>query len=160
MDAVGLTEKQRECAIAVREFRRRECGRRGQRDALTHNGAEQHHPGLDQKPAGVGYLGVPIPEEYGGSGEFTEQVILFEQLWRGLAPVHGAGSPHTSAGIYKRFASEDQAARGSICSDKVTSISISEPGAGPDATAVSCKAAKVEGTVSIAPARPNRIDTQ
>src|ERR1700753_467884 len=148
MDAVGLTEEQRDFALAVREFCRKECGTREQRDALTDNGAEQHHPGLYQKLAEVGYLGVSIPEEYGGSGGgLTEQVILFEQLWRGLAPVHGAGSSHTVAGIYKRFATEDQkkAALGSICSGQVMSISISEPGAGSDAAAVSCKAEKVEG---------------
>jgi butyryl-CoA dehydrogenase len=148
MDAMGLTEEQRDFALAVREFCRKECGTREQRDALTDNGAEQHHPGLYQKLAEVGYLGVSIPEEYGGSGGgLTEQVILFEQLWRGLAPVHGAGSSHTVAGIYKRFATEEQkkAALGSICSGKVMSISISEPGAGSDAAAVSCKAEKVEG---------------
>ena len=148
MDAVGLTEEQRDFAVAVREFCRKECGTREQRDVLTDNGAEQHHAGLYQKLAEVGYLGVSIPEEYGGSGGgLTEQVILFEQLWRGLAPVHGAGSSHTVAGIYKRFATEEQkkAALGSICSGKVISISISEPGAGSDAAAVSCKADKVEG---------------
>ncbi len=48
MDAVGLTEEQRDFAVAVREFCRKECGTREQRDALTDNGAEQHHAGLFQ----------------------------------------------------------------------------------------------------------------
>ncbi|MBB3748411.1 alkylation response protein AidB-like acyl-CoA dehydrogenase [Mycolicibacterium sp. BK634] len=148
MEALSLTEEQREFAAAIREFGRRECGTREQRDALTDHGAEQHHAGVYRKLADLGYLGVSIPEEYGGSGGgLTEQVILFEELWRALVPVHGAGTSHTVAGIYKRFASDDQkkSALGSICAGNVMSISISEPGAGSDAAAVSCRADKVDG---------------
>jgi alkylation response protein AidB-like acyl-CoA dehydrogenase len=148
MEPMGLTEEQREFAVAVRDFCRKECGTREQRDALTDHGAEQHNQVLNEKLAGLGYLGVSIPEEYGGSGGgLTEQVILFEELWRGLAPVHGAGSSHTVAGIYKRYATEEQkkATLGAICSGQVMSISISEPGAGSDAAAISCKAEKVDG---------------
>lgn len=148
MEHLALTDEQREFAAAVREFAKRECGTREQRDALSDNGAEQHHQGVYQKLADLGYLGVSIPEEFGGSGGgLTEQVILFEELWRGLVPVHGAGSSHTVAGIYKRYATDDQkeAALGAICAGRVMSISISEPGAGSDAAAVSCKADKVDG---------------
>ncbi len=148
MEPLTLTDEQREFASAVREFGRRECGSREQRDQLTEHGAEQHHQGVYRKLADLGYLGVSIPEEYGGSGGgLTEQVILFEELWRALVPVHGAGTSHTVAGIYKRFASEDQktAALGAICAGTVMSISISEPGAGSDAAAISCRAEKVNG---------------
>jgi butyryl-CoA dehydrogenase len=144
----GFTEEQQDFVQAVREFCRKECGTREQLDALTDDGAEQHNPDLFTKLAQAGYLGVSIPEEYGGSGGgLTEQVLLFEELWRGLAPVHGAGTSHTVAGIYKRYASEDQkhSALGAICSGEVMSISISEPGAGSDAAAISCKAEKVDG---------------
>jgi butyryl-CoA dehydrogenase len=143
-----LTDEQRAFAAAVRQFCAKECGTREQRDALTDHGAEQHNQGLYQKLAALGYLGVSIPEQYGGSGGgLTEQVVLFEELWRGLAPVHGAGTSHTAAGIYKRFASEEHksSALGSICAGQVFSISISEPGAGSDAAAISCKADKVDG---------------
>jgi butyryl-CoA dehydrogenase len=143
MSAYGFTEEQREFAKAVRQFAARECGTREQRDALTDNGAEQHNQALHEKLAEAGYLGVSIPEEYGGSGGgIVEQVILFEELWRGMVPVHGAGSSHTVAGVYKRYATEDQkkSVLGGICSGEVMSISISEPGAGSDAAAISCKA--------------------
>jgi butyryl-CoA dehydrogenase len=148
MEPVALTDEQRDFALAVREFCSKECGTREQRDELTDHGAEQHHQGLLKKLADLGYLGVSIPEEYGGSGGgLTEQVILFEELWRGLAPVHGAGTSHTVAGVYKRFATEEQkkTTLGAICSGDVMSISISEPGAGSDAAAISCKAEKVDG---------------
>jgi butyryl-CoA dehydrogenase len=68
MEPVALTEEQRDFAVAVREFCRKECGTREQRDTLTDKGAEQHHQGLFEKLAALGYLGVSIPEEYGGSG--------------------------------------------------------------------------------------------
>jgi butyryl-CoA dehydrogenase len=148
MEPVALTDEQRDFAVAVREFCSKECGTREQRDELTDHGAEQHHQGLFKKLADLGYLGVSIPEEYGGSGGgLTEQVILFEELWRGMAPVHGAGTSHTVAGVYKRFATEEQkkTTLGAICSGDVMSISISEPGAGSDAAAISCKAEKVDG---------------
>jgi butyryl-CoA dehydrogenase len=152
MQPALLTENQRDFGLAVREFCRKECGSREQRDALTDNGAEQHHAGTYEKLAALGYLGVSIPEEYGGSGGgLTEQVVLFEELFYGLAPVHGAGTSHTVAGVYKAFATEEQkhVALGAICSGKVLSISISEPGAGSDAAAISCKAEKVDGGWSI-----------
>lgn len=145
MSARGFTEEQEEFAAAVRQFAAKECGTREQRSALTDDNREQHHDSVYAKLATAGYLGVSIPEEYGGSGGgIIEQVILFEELWRGMVPVHGAGTSHTVAGVYKRYASEQQKkdVLGAICSGEVMSISISEPGAGSDAAAISCKAVR------------------
>lgn len=147
MNVYGFAEEQLDFADAVRSFCARECGSRERLDALTNGGAEQHNQELHAKLARTGYLGVSIPEEYGGSGGgLTEQVILFEELWRALAPVHGAGTSHTAAGIYKHYASEEQkkGALGAICTGDVMSISISEPGAGSDAAAISCKAERTD----------------
>ena len=147
MDVFGFTDEQRAFAAAVRSFCVKECGSREQFDELTDHGAEQHNQQLHIKLASAGYLGVSIPEEYGGSGGgLTEQVLLFEELWRGLAPVHGAGTSHTAAGILVRYATEEQKSRvlGAICEGEVMSISISEPSAGSDAAAISCKAERTE----------------
>lgn len=143
-----FTLEQRELVQAVRDFCRRECGSREQRDALTNNGAEAHSPELYARLAETGYLGISIPEEFGGSGGgLIEQVLLFEELWRGLAPVHGAGTSHTVAGIYRRAGNEQQkkSALAAISTGTLMSISISEPGAGSDAAAISCKAEAVAG---------------
>jgi butyryl-CoA dehydrogenase len=148
MGVHGLTEEQHEFALAVRQFAARECGTREQRAALTDNGAEQHNRQVYEKLADAGYLGVSIPEEYGGSGGgIVEQAILFEELWRGMVPVHGAGTSHTVAGVYKRYASEEQkkSVLGAICEGEVMSISISEPDAGSDAAAIACKAEPISG---------------
>nr|WP_271213817.1 acyl-CoA dehydrogenase family protein [Rhodococcus wratislaviensis]GLK41081.1 acyl-CoA dehydrogenase [Rhodococcus wratislaviensis] len=147
MDVYGFTQEQNDFVAAVRDFCTKECGSREQLAALTDGGTEQHHQGLHEKLARTSYLGVSIPEEYGGSGGgLTEQVLLFEELWRALAPVHGAGTSHTAAGIYKHYASEQQKkdVLGAICAGEVMSISISEPGAGSDAAAIACKAERTE----------------
>ena len=63
-----LTDEQRAFVEAIRDFARRECGTREQRDALTDNGREPHNQELYERIAELGWLGVAIPEEYGGSG--------------------------------------------------------------------------------------------
>ena len=89
-----------------------------------------------------------MPEELGGSGGGTiEQALLFEELFYGLAPVHGAGSTHTVAGVFKRFATEEQAREAieAVSAGAVFSISISEPEAGSDAANIGCRAQRVDG---------------
>jgi alkylation response protein AidB-like acyl-CoA dehydrogenase len=138
-----FTDEQIEFAKAVRAFCEREVGTRDQRDALTDGGREQHNQGLHQRFADAGLLAVSIPEEYGGSGGgLVEQCLMFEEIFRGLAPLHGAGTSHTVAGIYKKFGSDVQkkTALGEISSGTVMSISISEPEAGSDAANISCRA--------------------
>ena len=93
--------------------------------------------------AELGWLGVAIPEEYGGSGgSLVDQCVFFEELNRGMLPVSGIGPSSTVAGCYKRFGTEEQkkSALGGISEGKVFSISISEPEAGSDVSNVSCKA--------------------
>ncbi|MDQ1035232.1 alkylation response protein AidB-like acyl-CoA dehydrogenase [Streptomyces sp. V3I8] len=63
-----LTEEQADVVAAVRDFAKRECGAREQRDALTSGGREAHNPELYRRIAGLGRLGVCLPEEYAGSG--------------------------------------------------------------------------------------------
>lgn len=147
-DGSRFTQEQLAYAEAVRDFIRRYAGTREQRAALTDGGREQHSPELHLTFAQSGLLGVSIPEEYGGSGGgLVEQCLLFEEIFRGLAPLHGAGASHTVAGIYRKFGSEDQKrdALGAICEGEVMSISISEPEAGSDAANISCRADKIDG---------------
>ncbi|MCG7207403.1 acyl-CoA dehydrogenase family protein [Streptomyces arenae] len=143
-----FTEEQRDFALAVREFCRREVGTREQRNNYTDGGREAHSPELYEKLAATGYVGIAIPEEYGGSGGgLIEQCLFFEEIHRGLAPVHGAGCSHTVAGVYKRFGTDEQkkTVLPAIASGRVMSISLSEPQAGSDAANVACKAERVDG---------------
>ncbi|HVE24399.1 MAG TPA: acyl-CoA dehydrogenase family protein [Sporichthya sp.] len=143
-----FTDEQNSFAAAVREWCRREVGTKEQRDKYTNDGEESHSPELYRKLAATGYIGVSLPEEYGGSGGgVIEQLLLHEELWYGMAPVHGVGTTHTCAGIYKRFATEDQKHRvlAGMTDGTLYSISISEPGAGSDLSGIACKAEKVDG---------------
>ncbi|MGY4101861.1 acyl-CoA dehydrogenase family protein [Nocardia sp. R16R-3T] len=143
-----LTQEQHGLVEALRAFCDREFGTRAELAALTDNGRQAHLPSIYAKLAELGYLGIAIPEEYGGSGgDLFDQCLLHEQLYRGLAPVHAIGSTHTVAGIYKKFASEQQKKDmlGAIASGKPMSISISEPEAGSDAANISCRAERVPG---------------
>ena len=106
-----LTDEQRDFRDAVRDFCARECATREQREALLDPDEEDQSAVLYAKLAALGWLGVAIPEEYGGSGgTYVEQTILFEELFRGLAPVKAIGATTTVAGCYKRFGSQAQAA--------------------------------------------------
>lgn len=143
-----FSSEQREFARAVRDFCRRECPDSETLLKLTEDGRESHSQPLYEKLAATGYLTVSMPEQLGGSGGgIVEQVLLFEELFYGLLPVHGAGSTHTVAGVFKRFATEEQA-RGAIeaiAAGAVYSISISEPEAGSDAANIACRATPTEG---------------
>jgi alkylation response protein AidB-like acyl-CoA dehydrogenase len=143
-----LTEEQRDLVQALRDFCRRECGSREQRDALTDGGRKAHSEALYAKLAEAGYLGISIPEEYGGAGgDLTDQCLLHEELYRGLAPVHAIGGTHTVAGILKRYGTEAQKKEllGAIAGGAPMAISISEPEAGSDAANISCQAVLKDG---------------
>ena len=74
-------------------------------------------------------------------------MILFEELYAGLAPIKALGPTTTVAGCYKRFASEAQKheALGAVAGGTVMAISISEPGAGSDVAAITCTAKPGDG---------------
>jgi alkylation response protein AidB-like acyl-CoA dehydrogenase len=143
-----LSEEQHALVDALRDFCRRECGTREQRDALTDGGREAHSEELYAKLAEAGYLGIAIPEEYGGAGgDLMDQCLLHEELYRGMAPLHAIGGTHTVAGIVRRYGTEQQKKEilGAIAGGAPMSISISEPEAGSDAANISCQAVLRDG---------------
>ena len=148
LQGLVFTDEQRAFAEALRDFCQRECGTREQRDALTDGGREAHNQQLYVQMAELGWPGVSIPEEYGGSGGgLVEQCVFFEEAYRGLAPVAGAGSAHTVAGCYKRFGTEEQkeTALRALSEGAVMSISVSEPEAGSDVGNIKCSAKPHDG---------------
>jgi alkylation response protein AidB-like acyl-CoA dehydrogenase len=138
-----LTVEQRSFAEAVEGFCRRECGTREQRDALTGGAGHAHSPELYAKVARLGWLGVGLPEEYGGAGGGAVEMCLFlEATSRAIAPLGGWTTSIIVAGAYDRFGSEaqKQAVLGGIADGAVASIAMAEPGAGPDVAALTCRA--------------------
>ena len=144
----GLTDEQRDFAAAIRDFAQRECGKREQRDALTDHGRHPHNPELYAKIAELGWLGIAIPEAYGGSGGGMVDLALFlEETARGLLPIGGFSVSMISAGPYERYGTEEQKEEilGGVATGRVESIAMSEPGAGSDVGALQCRATRENG---------------
>ncbi|MHA7629241.1 acyl-CoA dehydrogenase family protein [Corallococcus sp. M7] len=142
------TPEQASFADAIDAFCRARTGTRAQRDALTHDGKEAHAPGLYAQMAELGWLGVGLPSEYGGSGGGMSEMCLFaERTAYGLAPVGGYITTAVAAGPYAKFGTlaQKETILGGIARGRVEAISISEPGAGSDAAAITCRAVRTHG---------------
>lgn len=143
-----LTEEQQAFVTAIEEFCQRESGTRQQRDALTENGTQPHNEGLYRRMAELGWIGAGFPEKYGGSGGgITEMCLFAEHTAYGLAPVGGFTTTVIAAGPYLKFGTEQQCERivGGIVGGAVESIAMSEPEAGSDVAALTCRAEPVDG---------------
>ena len=114
----SLTDEQRNFVAAIRDFCARECGTQEQREKLTDGYTELHNAELyKRKMADLGWLGVTIPEEYGGSGGTMLDACLFmEETSRGLAPIGGYATTLIVAGATRRFGTEEQKRRSSAAS--------------------------------------------
>ena len=142
------TPEQASFAAAIDAFCRDKTGTRAQRDALTRHGTEAHNPALYVQMAELGWLGVGLPLKYGGSGGGMSDMCLFaERIAYGLAPVGGYVTTAVAAGPYLKFGTEAQREKvlGGIIRGRVEAISISEPGAGSDAAAITCRATRTQG---------------
>ncbi|MFD1212844.1 acyl-CoA dehydrogenase family protein [Arthrobacter sp. GCM10027362] len=138
-----LSEEQLALAASVREFCQREVGSKEQRDRLTNGGREGHSLELNRKVAEFGWAAINMPEEYGGSGgNHVDLCVLLEELARGMAPLPWLGTSLITGGIYNRFASEElkKTVLGRLADGEALAIAMSEPGAGSDVAAISCRA--------------------
>ncbi|HEY2772107.1 MAG TPA: acyl-CoA dehydrogenase family protein [Solirubrobacteraceae bacterium] len=143
-----LTDEQRAFVEAIRDFATRECGTREQRDALTDNGREPHNQELYERIADLGWVGVSIPEEYGGSGGgAVDMCLLCEEFARGQIPMSFYGVSMITAGAIQRFGSDElkQEILGGIARGRVEAIAMSEPEAGSDVGNLSCRAERQNG---------------
>ncbi|MBQ0923555.1 acyl-CoA dehydrogenase family protein [Saccharopolyspora endophytica] len=130
-----FTEEQRQFAAAVRDFCDSECKTLQQRDALTDGGTLANSPDLLAKLAELGWLGVSIPEAYGGAGAgMVEECLFLEQTSRGLAPITAYSTGLTAAQTYLRYGTEAQKKEilGGLCRGTLEAIALSEPEAGSD----------------------------
>ncbi|PKV98412.1 acyl-CoA dehydrogenase family protein [Nocardia fluminea] len=142
---VEFSPEQQDFAAAVAAFAKREAGTREKRDALTDHDAEQHNAGVYGKMAELGWLGLTVPEEYGGSdATMVDMCILLEESLRGMLPIGAIGPTLITGGAYAKFGTEaqkDVVLRG-IVRGASQSISMSEPEAGSDVGNITAKAEK------------------
>ncbi len=149
---VTFTPEQEAFAEAIRDLAARECGTREQRDALTNGGKEPHNVDLYAKVAELGWLGVAVPEAYGGSGGGMVDLCLFlEEMAYGQIPIAGFSVTAITAGAYERFGTDAQKEEilGGIAKGAVEAIAMSEPEAGSDVGALRCKAVRENGGYTI-----------
>jgi isovaleryl-CoA dehydrogenase len=143
-----LSDEQRDFVAAIRDFCQRECGTQEQRERLTSGYAEHHNGEIYSKMADLGWLGVTIPEQYGGSGGTMLDACLFmEETSRGLAPVGGYATTLIVAGATRRFGTDEQKKRilGGIASGSVEAIAMTEPEAGSDVGSLTTEAVRSNG---------------
>jgi isovaleryl-CoA dehydrogenase len=133
---------------AIRDFARRECGTREQRDALTDHGREPHNASLYERIASLGWVGIAIPEEYGGAGGGAVDLsLLCEEFARGLIPMGFFPVTMMAARPVELFGSSalrDEILSG-IVRGRTGAIAMSEPEAGSDVGNVSCRAVPADG---------------
>ena len=143
-----LTDEQRDFVAAIRDFSEREAGTQEQREALTEGYEHHHNFDVYKKMADLGWLGVTIPEEFGGSGgSYMDASLFLEETARGMCPIGGYGTTLIVAGATQRFGSDDQKKKilGGIASGSVEAIAMTEPEAGSDVGNLSTKAERSNG---------------
>jgi len=144
----ALTNEQQDFVAAIRDFCRRECGTREQRERLTDGHAEHHSFEIYRKMAELGWLGVTIPEELGGSGGGMVDACLFmEETSRGMAPIGAYATTLIVAKATQRFGTDEQKAEilGGIAGGAVEAIAMTEPESGSDVGSLQTTAERHNG---------------
>ncbi|MGE5636712.1 MAG: acyl-CoA dehydrogenase family protein, partial [Nocardioidaceae bacterium] len=138
----GLTDEQRDFVAAIRDFAARECTP-AQLERLTDGGRDPHSHEVAARLAELGYYGLTIDEEYGGSGgTFLDATLFLEEFVRGLIPVGAYGVTLIVVGALNRFGSEEQKRDllGGVAEGGTLAIAMSEPDAGSDVAALKTRA--------------------
>ena len=146
--SLQLTDEQQSMIATIREFAAKECGTREKRLALTNGGTTHHNAETARKLADLGFLGLSIPEQYGGAGGgLFDACLLIEELAYNQIPVGSFGVTLIVSHMYLNFASEDlkKEILGAVVSGTATAVAMSEPGSGSDVASLRCKADKVDG---------------
>ena len=104
-----------------------------------------------EKMAEAGFMGLCVPEEYGGAGEdFLSYCLLLEELSHADAGVGATLAVHTSAGTVPivMFGTEEQKARWVpplARGERIGCFALTEPETGSDASAIGARAERAEG---------------
>ena len=109
---------------------------------------EAHSAEIYSKMAELGWLGVTIDEQHGGSGGGMVDACLFmEETSRGLAPIGGYGTTLIVAGAVAalRHRRAEGQILGGIASGSVEAIAMTEPEAGSDVGSLTTTAERVNG---------------
>jgi alkylation response protein AidB-like acyl-CoA dehydrogenase len=143
----GLSDEQRDFVAAIRDFAARECTP-AQLEQLTEGGRDPHSHEMAARLAELGYYGLTIDEQYGGSGgTFLDATLFLEEFVRGGIPVGAYGVTLIVVGALNRFGSEEQKRDllGRVAEGGTLAIAMSEPDAGSDVAALKTRAHLEDG---------------
>jgi alkylation response protein AidB-like acyl-CoA dehydrogenase len=138
--ASGLSDEQQDFVAAMRDFVEREKWETPEDD--------HHSDEMAAKMAELGWYGLQIPEEYGGSGgSFLDACLFLEETARGQVPIGGYGVTLICVGALNRFGTEEQKADllGRVTKGGTLAIAMSEPDSGSDVASLKTKARLEDG---------------
>jgi alkylation response protein AidB-like acyl-CoA dehydrogenase len=141
-----LRPEQREIQELTREFARVEIDPRAAEWDREHRFPTE----VIAKLAGLGLLGVCVPEEFGGAGaDFVSYALVLEELSRADAGVGVTVAVHTSAATLPLIAFGTEAQRETYVpplarGEVLGAFALTEPGAGSDAGALVTRAEQVD----------------
>jgi len=136
----GLTDEQRAFVEAIRDFAERESW-----GVLE---GDHHSEEVAAKMADLGWYGLQIPEEYGGSGgSFLDATLFLEETARGQIPIGAYGVTLIVVGALNRFGTEEQRRDlfGRVVRGGALAIAMSEPDAGSDVASLKTRARLEDG---------------
>lgn len=138
--AIILTEDQEAMVQFARQFAEKDIAPYSQ----EMDEEAELRPEIIAKMAELGFMGINIPEEYGGAGlDEVTKVMVIEEIARVDASVAELLSVHTLVNdIFLKQANEEQKKKylPMAVQGKIGAFALTEPGAGSDAAAASTKA--------------------
>ncbi|MGH2724527.1 MAG: acyl-CoA dehydrogenase family protein [Actinomycetota bacterium] len=140
---VELTEDQDAIVKAVREFVEREVYPVA--EEMEHR--DEFPEKIVEQMKDMGLFGLTIPEEYGGAGmDLMSYALVVAELSRGWMSLSGVINTHfMGAYLLRKHGTDEQKQRWlpKMATGEVrAALSMSEPGAGSDAQAITCKAVR------------------
>jgi alkylation response protein AidB-like acyl-CoA dehydrogenase len=146
-----LSKEQQEIRGRAAEFAAREVApRAAEWDREARFPAE-----VFEKLSAAGFMGLCVPEEYGGGGaDFLSYALLIEEISRADAGVGVTLAVHTSAGTLPilTYGTEDQRSRfvpDLARGEKIGCFALTEPTTGSDTAAIEASAERVDGGYSL-----------
>ncbi|MFH1139089.1 MAG: acyl-CoA dehydrogenase family protein [Pseudomonadota bacterium] len=139
-----LNEDQRILQQTARNFLKKECPRELVRE--VNDGDQAYSPDLWKKMAGLGWMGLSLPEDRGGSGlSFLDLIVLLEEMGYFLCPGPFISSTVLGGALVLSGGDEAQKrdwlprlARGEL----ILTLAVEEPGGGWETSALKTTAAR------------------
>ena len=138
--ASGLSHEQTDFVAAIRDF----C----QRESWEVPEGDHHSEEMAARMAELGWYGLQIPEEHGGSGgSFLDACLFLEETARGEVPIGAYGVTLICVGALNRFGTDEQKRDllGRVSRGGTLAIAMSEPDSGSDVASLKCKARLQDG---------------